>query len=716
MTKTIRLIVRTILAISLLLTGKLTHGQTSWDITGNAGTSAATNFIGTTDPVNLKIRTNNTIRMNITSSGKVGIGNFTPAFKFDVKGGSINTDSMYRINTFQVLTRSASNKIQIGDDNSFVGIGTPTPTALLDIFNILTADFNIKSSTKNAVLNIDRGTFVDSAVVNFRTGGSNMWQMGTVTNANSTDQNFVINNVSGGAGTYPPAIKITRSTNDVGIGNKLTVNNGADVIGVISSNGLIVNGTVKISGGIGGQVLTYNGGTGNAEWLAPTGGVSGTGSASRLAFWNGTSSLSFNSNLFCDGTKLGIGVSSPTAQLEVNGQVKITGGTPGAGQVLTCDANGLATWEPAPGAGTVGGSGLASRIAYWTGTSTVSNAISLAWDNVNGRMGIGATTPDTKLHILGGIDATPSSGTGYMVIGPITSTNVVYDDNEILARNNGVVSTLSLNANGGNVIINGSGTGMVGIGTNSPSFQLELSTNSAAKPTSSAWTVSSDARLKKDVTDFNDGLNIIKKINPVWFNYNGKAGMPVNERGVGTIAQELQKIAPYMIKEWTYENEKYLGVDYGAMDFILVNAIKEQQQQIEAKNDLIAKQQKDIDDLKTKFAVMENAISQCCTSYETTLSDRESQKGNAEKALLEQNVPNPFSEKTIIKFYVPQNTAKAFIKIYALDGSEVKSIPVSVKGFGETEISGSSLTTGTYTYMLMVDGKVADTKQMILTK
>jgi hypothetical protein len=49
---------------------------------------------------------------------------------------------------------------------------------------------------------------------------------------------------------------------------------------------------------------------------------------------------------------MGIGTANPTAKLEVNGQVKITGGTPGAGKVLTSDENGLATWQtPSAGAG-----------------------------------------------------------------------------------------------------------------------------------------------------------------------------------------------------------------------------------------------------------------------------------------------------------------------------------------------------------------------------
>jgi hypothetical protein len=42
---------------------------------------------------------------------------------------------------------------------------------------------------------------------------------------------------------------------------------------------------------------------------------------------------------------VGIGIATPGAKLEVAGQVKITGGTPGVGKVLTSDATGLATWQ-----------------------------------------------------------------------------------------------------------------------------------------------------------------------------------------------------------------------------------------------------------------------------------------------------------------------------------------------------------------------------------
>jgi hypothetical protein len=49
-----------------------------------------------------------------------------------------------------------------------------------------------------------------------------------------------------------------------------------------------------------------------------------------------------------DSGNLGVGTTNPEAKLEVNGQVKIAGGSPGVGKVLTSDASGLASWKDIP--------------------------------------------------------------------------------------------------------------------------------------------------------------------------------------------------------------------------------------------------------------------------------------------------------------------------------------------------------------------------------
>ncbi|MEK7851023.1 MAG: tail fiber domain-containing protein, partial [Deltaproteobacteria bacterium] len=131
--------------------------------------------------------------------------------------------------------------------------------------------------------------------------------------------------------------------------------------------------------------------------------------------------------------------------------------------------------------------------------------------------------------------------------------------------------------------------GNVGIGTPSPGVQLDLSTDSARKLSTTTWATGSDIRLKKDIRPFTDGLNIISRINPVWFKWNGRAGYPDDGKdNIGVIGQEIEKVAPYTVTrtkaklEPTDKKETEL-IDFTshALIFALINAVKEQQKQIE---------------------------------------------------------------------------------------------------------------------------------------
>ncbi len=62
----------------------------AWNLTGNAGTNPATDFLGTTDNQPLVIRTKNTEAMRVTAAGAVGIGTTTPAAQLQAISTSQN--------------------------------------------------------------------------------------------------------------------------------------------------------------------------------------------------------------------------------------------------------------------------------------------------------------------------------------------------------------------------------------------------------------------------------------------------------------------------------------------------------------------------------------------------------------------------------------------------------------------------------------------------
>ena len=95
-------------------------------------------------------------------------------------------------------------------------------------------------------------------------------------------------------------------------------------------------------------------------------------------------------------------------------------------------------------------------------------------------VGIGTDTPagNARLTIDNGTDAALSFyNGGYLVLGDVNSTNIVLDNNEIMARNNGGISNLGLQADGGSLTVHASSSipdeekfhinnwGDVGIGT-----------------------------------------------------------------------------------------------------------------------------------------------------------------------------------------------------------------------------------------------------------
>ncbi len=100
------------------------------------------------------------------------------------------------------------------------------------------------------------------------------------------------------------------------------------------------------------------------------------------------------------------------------------------------------------------------------------------------------------------------------------------------------------------------------------------------------WSVLSDRRLKKDIHSYDDGLQQLLQINPVRYKYNTDLVKKDTAEVIGTIAQDLQKIAPYMVT--TDKKTGYLGIEYHALFFMMINAFKEVNNMLEASKERIS--------------------------------------------------------------------------------------------------------------------------------
>lgn len=164
-------------------------------------------------------------------------------------------------------------------------------------------------------------------------------------------------------------------------------------------------GTFSLRSGVGDSILTVKSNLSNAFLVLDGGGGGGADPVLNFSL-NGTNQGSIfydsNFNRFSIGTvtnnpvviktgdlermridnagNVGIGTTQPGAKLEIAGQVKITGGTPGAGKVLTSDAAGLASWQTPASSGTVTSVGLSLPSEFSVGSAvTTSGNLSGSW-------------------------------------------------------------------------------------------------------------------------------------------------------------------------------------------------------------------------------------------------------------------------------------------------------------------------------------------------
>ena len=163
----------------------------------------------------------------------------------------------------------------------------------------------------------------------------------------------------------------------------------------------------------------------------------------------------------------------------------------------------------------------------------------------------------------------------------------------------------------------------------------------------------------------------------------------------GLSVQELQQIYPELVVEGA---DGLLGINYVELVPVLIQSIQELRHEVE--------------ELRGNADETQKARSAINEDEATGLSHPSKRPVDAS---LEQNSPNPFSERTEIRFSLPDDAQDAQVCIFDMSGKMLRQLPVN-PNMRSVTINGYELSAGMYLYSLLADGNVIDTKRMILTK
>lgn len=317
-------------------------------------------------------------------------------------------------------------------------------------------------------------------------------------------------------------------------------------------------------------------------------------------------------------------------------------------------------------------------------------------------VGIGTNAPNSRLQVEG-TDVNAS-----------VSVNIVGSNSfsGVRLRRNGI-TTGGMFSNSDNDLVFQAGNGVDVRGSFEANGDFVVDGNIVA---------SSDKRLKTNVSKFAKGLDVVMALNPISYNYVQNKGVSYKDSKIGLFAQELQSLVPEMVseikKESLGENGEiidhgtYLGVHENEIKYLLINAIKEQQAQIQDKDQRIISLENEMAELKSSLNAILDKLEG--DSFGSIDPDHEEDLvlSADELPYLKQNVPNPYSAETSIEYFIPQASSTSQMFFYDQEGRLLKKHNLVNKGFGKLNLKTAELPSGTYMYTLVVDGKMVSSKKM----
>ncbi len=202
--------------------------------------------------------------------------------------------------------------------------------------------------------------------------------------------------------------------------------------------------------------------------------------------------------------------------------------------------------------------------------------------NVNAQTGIGTPLPINKFQVETTTADPASSGSaanGNFRLSGISAFHVLDFGLSSTSANSWIQARNKNYGTNYNLLLNPLG-GNVGIGTSNPTTKLYVNGDITAYSVSGT----SDIRFKTNIRSVVNALDKVKLLRGVYFNWNQKA-FPEKEFGtqdeLGFIAQEVEKIVPEIVSK-DKTKEEYRSVKYDKLVALLVEAIKEQQKQIDS--------------------------------------------------------------------------------------------------------------------------------------
>lgn len=256
-----------------------------------------------------------------------------------------------------------------------------------------------------------------------------------------------------------------------------------------------------------------------------------------------------------------------------------------------------------------------------------------------------------------------------------------------------------------------------------------------ALASSGVWQ-NSDRRLKKNIKNLDDALGTIMKLQPKRYDFDTKNTkfqyLNLSETPqIGLMAQDVEKVLPELVKtdlgnepntdadeqenETTIQKIKDLkAINYTALIPVLIGAIQEQQNEITAYQSRIERKEKRIEKLEERLNNIEKLLTQNSQIQHSKVLLTDDM--TIEKPQLYQNQPNPFSKQTVIPYFIPKEVQQAHLQIHDVDGKILKVIELYHVGKGQVELETHQMINGNYSYSLILDGQLFETKQMVLVR